>query len=150
MKKSVIFILFTLFIFNTYGQTIEEETEAIKNIIQISYVEGIQNEGNSEKIDRGVHPEFRLLGVGDDNQMWTLTIDAWKEKIQQRLQKGELPRKADNLISIKFLSVDIQGNAAVARFEFYVGEKLVFIDFISLYKFNEGWKMVSKIFYKFP
>ncbi len=148
--KNIIIFLFVMLSWTLRSQTPEQEREAIENIIQVSYVEGIQNEGNFEKIDRGIHPEFRLLGVGDDNKLWTLTIEQWKERITKKLEKGELPRKADELISIKFLSVDIQGNAAVAQFEFFVGEKLVFIDLISLYKFNEGWKMVSKIFYKIP
>jgi len=37
----------------------------------------------------------------------------------------------------------------MAKIDFYVGDKLTYVDYISLYKFEEGWKMVNKIFYKF-
>ncbi|MBC8321836.1 MAG: nuclear transport factor 2 family protein [Bacteroidetes bacterium] len=36
----------------------------------------------------------------------------------------------------------------MAKFEFYIGNKLTYIDYISLDKFKDGWKIVSKIFYK--
>ena len=60
-----------------------------------------------------------------------------------------LPKKEENKVSVKFLLVDVTGNAAVAKFEFYVGQKLTFVDYQFLYKFQENWKIVSKIYYKF-
>ncbi|WP_439184880.1 nuclear transport factor 2 family protein [Carboxylicivirga taeanensis] len=132
-----------------YAQSDSAEVEAIKAVIQSAYVEGIQNEGDIEKIDAGVHPDFQLLGIGEDGALWHLPISEWKEKIKERKQNGQLPRATDNLISIKFLSVDVTGTAAVAKFEFYVGKELKYIDYLSLYKFDDGWKLVSKIFYKF-
>ena len=149
MKKLVSLFLL-LFVINTaFAQDIEKEKKAIKNVIQTSYVEGLQNEGNIEKIDQGIHPDFLLLGIGEGEKMWKLPIDKWKEKTEQKLKEGKLPRK-ENPITVKFLSIDITGTAAVAKIEFYVGEKLTYIDYISLYKFEGKWKMVNKIFYKLP
>jgi len=37
----------------------------------------------------------------------------------------------------------------MAKFEFYVGARLTFVDYQFLYKFGEDWKIVSKIFYKY-
>ena len=139
-----------LFIINmAYAQDLEEEKKAIKNVIQTSYVEGLQNEGNLEKIDQGIHSGFVLLGIGEGDKMWELPIAQWKEKTEMKLKEGKLPRK-ENPVSIQFLSIDITGTAAVAKIEFYVGEKLMYIDYISLYKFEGNWKMVNKIFYKLP
>jgi len=42
--------------------------------------------------------------------------------------------------------VDVVGNAGIAKIEFYKGEKLAYTDFLSLYKFNDGWKLVAKIY----
>lgn len=148
MKKVFIVIFFFSVIF-TIAQNVEHEEEAIKNVIQTAYVEGLQNEGNLEKIDSGIHPDFNLLGIGEGDEMWKLSIADWKVKTVKRLEKGELPRTGEGLVSIKFLSIDITGTAAVAKIEFYVGERLTFVDYISLYKFESGWKMVNKIFYKF-
>ncbi|MGZ2368332.1 nuclear transport factor 2 family protein [Ancylomarina sp. YFZ004] len=149
MKKiTILFVMF--FVINmAFAQDIDDEKKAIKNVIQTSYVEGLQNEGNLEKIDQGIHPDFVLLGIGEGENMWKLPIDKWKEKTVKKLEEGKLPRK-EKPVTIKFLSIDITGTAAVAKIEFYVGKKLTYIDYISLYKFEGNWKMVNKIFYKLP
>jgi hypothetical protein len=53
-------------------------------------------------------------------------------------------------VSVKFLNIDVEGTAAVAKVEFYTGNTLRYIDFLSLYKFESGWKIVGKIFYQIP
>jgi len=51
---------------------------------------------------------------------------------------------------VKFLFVDIAGNIAVSKIEFYEGEDLKFIDYLSLIKFNDDWKIISKIAHPVP
>ncbi len=46
--------------------------------------------------------------------------------------------------------IDITGTAAVVRLELFRDGVHVFTDYLSLYKFSEGWKIVSKIFYRYP
>ncbi len=149
MRKLQLTILLMGLVSVVSAQSNEAEVKAIKQVIQSAYVEGIQNKGDIAKIDAGIHPDFKLLGIAEDGQIWKLPIDEWKEKIIERKKNGQLPRSKDNLISVKFLTVDVTGTAAVAKFEFYVGTELKYIDYISLYKFDDGWKLVSKIFYKF-
>jgi len=149
MKRLSLLLILSLIGASLFAQSVEKEVEAIKAVIQSAYVDGIQNEGDIEKIDAGIHPDFNLLGIGKDGAIWKLPIAEWKKKVIERKENGQLPRQADNLISVKFLSVDVTGTAAVAKFEFYVGKELKYVDYISLYKFNDGWKLVSKTFYKF-
>jgi len=132
----------------SFSQNIEEEKEYIKQVIQTSYVEGLQNEGDAKKIDTGFHPDFKLLGIDKGDNMWKYPIIQWKEKQIKKRKAGELPLPKDKAVSVKFKSIDITGTAAVAKLEFYIGSKLTYVDYISLYKFESGWKMVSKIFYK--
>lgn len=150
MKKLVSLLLLCLMVVSGVAQDIEKEIEAIKKVIQTAYVEGIQNEGDMAKIDAGIHPDFKLLGIDKEDGIWQLPISEWKDKVIERKNNGKLPRTGENLISIKFLDVDVTGTAAVAKFEFYVGEEKKYVDYISLYKFERGWMLVSKIFYKFP
>ena len=131
-----------------FAQDVESEKKAIKNVIQTAYVDGLQNEGDAEKIDSGIHPDFDLLGIGKNNSMWKYSITDWKAKVISKREAGKLPPAEDKKVTIKFVSIDITGTAAVAKIEFYVGKKLTYIDYISLYKFENGWKMVNKIFYK--
>lgn len=150
MKKTILFAVLLVNVLFVAAQSDEKEVESIKKVIQTAYVEGLQNEGDLQKIDSGIHPQFKLLGIKDDGTIWALPIDEWKQKIEEKKKQGTLPRSKDNLISIKFLSVDVTGTAAVAKFEFYVGGTLKYVDYISLYKFGNDWKLVSKVFYQFP
>ena len=138
--------------FSSSAQTIsknEAEIEAIKKTIQTAYVEGLQNEGDFTKIDKGFHPDFELLIPDKSGELTKYSLTEWKEKIRKDLASGKLPKKGEDIVSIKFLFVDVTGNAAVAKFEFYVGQKLTFVDYQFLYKFQEDWKIVSKIYYKY-
>ena len=80
--------------------------------------------------------------------MWKYSITDWKANTIKKLKEGELPRTGDDMVSVKFITIDITGTAAMTKIEFYVGEKLTYVDYISLYKFENGWKMVNKIYYK--
>ena len=145
--KTYILIVILLSTFAIAAQDAEQEKEAIKKVIQTAYVEGLQNEGDIDKIDSGIHPDFDLLGIGKNNSMWKYSIKNWKAKTVKKVEEGDLPRKGDQ-VSVVFKNIDITGNAAMAKIDFYIGEKLTYVDYISLYKFEEGWMMVNKIFYK--
>lgn len=146
----IISILFLNIPFN--GQTIstENEKQLIKDVIQESYVEGLQNEGDALKIDSGFHPGFNLLGIGKGDNIWKLPIYTWKENALNDAKNGKKPRTGDEEVTVNFVSVDITGTAAVVKLEFFVGKKKTYIDYLSLYKFESGWKIVNKIFYKLP
>lgn len=45
-----------------------------------------------------------------------------------------------------FTQVDVTGDAAVVRLELHRDGKHTFTDYLSLYRFPEGWKIVSKTF----
>ena len=42
--------------------------------------------------------------------------------------------------------MDVTGNAATVRLELYRDGKHAFTDYLSLYRFPDGWKIVSKTF----
>ncbi len=150
MKQIILALAIIAMCTQTFAQDLAKDKEEIKKVIQTAYVDGLQNEGDMAKIDSGIHPDFRLLGIGDENNMWNLPIDTWKESTEKKKAEGKFPRTGKDMVSVIFESVDVTGTAAVAKIQFYVGEKLTYVDYISLYKFPNGWKMVNKIFYKFP
>lgn len=149
MKKvNLILTLMLMSALTLNAQNVEQEKKAIKRVIQTAYVEGLQNEGDADKIDSGIHPDFDLLGIDKGNDMWKYSITKWKASAVQKRKDGKFPLKGDKKGNIKFKHVDVTGTAAMAKIEFYIGNKLTYVDYISLYKFDDGWKMVNKIFYK--
>ena len=44
--------------------------------------------------------------------------------------------------------IDITGTAAIVKIELFKGGKQIYTDYLSLYKFEEGWRIVNKIYFK--
>lgn len=140
--KILLLIGCCLSLFSLQAQTDEE---AIKNVITSAYIEGIQNNGNIADIRKGFHPSFNMLRV-IDNTVKPLPIEEWIANIEKRNKEGQTP--APPRAEGKFISVDITGTAAVVKLELYRDNKKTFTDYLVLYKFTEGWRIVSKSFFR--
>ncbi len=128
--------------FQKKNAPVSDEKKAVAKVIREAYVDGIQNLGNIEAIQKGFHPGFSLLYIRD-NQLKKFLIKDWIESVKKRKEKN--PDRPKVKTTVKFLNVDVVGKAATAKFELYRDSKLVFTDFMSLLKFEGGWKIVSKI-----
>ncbi|MFC1565189.1 nuclear transport factor 2 family protein [candidate division KSB1 bacterium] len=56
------------------------------------------------------------------------------------------PELWESNTTYKFIFVDATGNSAAAKIDVFKGEIHFSTDYMLLYKFNEGWRIVSKIF----
>ncbi|MCP5106535.1 MAG: nuclear transport factor 2 family protein [bacterium] len=146
--KKIILCLFAVVLFSSLvfaGGDIEKDKAAIKKVILDAYRDGIVNVGDVEAIKKGFHPEFKLLGLNKDrSDIWKLPIADWAKSVEKGKKEGKYPPKEK--VSFKFLLVDVVGNAGFAKIEFYKGDKLAYTDFLSLYRFKDGWKLVAKIY----
>ncbi|MDY6800986.1 MAG: nuclear transport factor 2 family protein [Bacteroidota bacterium] len=148
MKKISVLICVFAFSFSTlFAQDVETEKEKIKNVIQTAYVDGLQNKGTVADIEQGFHPGFNLLGVRD-NMLTKFPIYSWIESHKQRLATDPSPPTDEQKITCKYLLIDVTGNAAMAKIELYRNQQLLFTDYLQLYKFDKGWQVVSKIYYR--
>jgi hypothetical protein len=143
MKKISLTFLLTCLSFALAAQSQNEEN-AIKKVIQEAYIDGLQNLGNIQTIRDGFHPDFEML-VFRNGQMSKLPIGTWIERVEQRKAN---PSTTPPNITGKFLDVEITGTVAVVKLELHRNGNLIFTDYISLYKFEDGWKLVSKVYYQ--
>jgi hypothetical protein len=118
------------------------EEAAIKALVQTAYVDGLQNLGDLEKTKAGFHPDFVLLGLRD-GALTRLPIAEWIASAGKRKAEGAKPP----LTTCKFLSVDVTGSAASVKLELHQNDTRIFTDYLSLYKFPDGWKIVGKIYF---
>jgi Putative lumazine-binding len=123
------------------------EEDAIKQVITLSYIGGIQNNGSSDDIRKGFHPSFNMLRL-IDNEVKPYPIEEWIAAIEKR--KSETATSTVSSATGKFINVDVTGNAAVVKLELYRDNKKTFTDYLILYKFKEGWKIVSKTYFRHP
>ena len=148
MKKIAISIflalLFPVLMFAQDNQN--EEKEAIKTVIQTAYVDGLQNNGDLTKTEEGFHPGFNLLGVRN-NGLTKFPIYSWVEYAKHKQKENPDPPAENEKVTCEFELIDITGNAAVAKIELYKDSKKIYTDYLSLYKFEEGWRIVNKIYF---
>jgi hypothetical protein len=145
--KSIILSISCLLWLNIAGAQVNEE-DLIKTVVNSAYVEGIQNNGSIEDIRKGFHPSFNMLRFME-NDVKPYAIEEWIAAIEKRrteLKPDSKPIRTDS----KFLYVDVTGTAATVKLELYREGKKTFTDYIVLYKFTEGWRIVSKTYYRHP
>lgn len=143
MKRITFILLGLLLPFALSAQNRSEE-DAIKKVIQGAYIDGLQNLGEIQTIREGFHPDFEMLMLRD-GQLSKLPISTWIQRVEQRKANPNTPQPN---ITGKFIDMEITGTVAVVKLELYRENLRIFTDYISLYKFADGWKIVSKVYYQ--
>lgn len=147
--KKIFLLLFMLVVSITalFAVTPDSDEEAIKKVIDEAYIDGLQNGGDLKVTESGFHPGFNLL-IFRNNMLEFLPIYNWIQMSSMR--RKSQPEQDKEKVSCVYRNIDVTGNAAVAKIELYKSDKLIFTDYLSLYKFEEGWRIVSKIYYRHP
>jgi len=127
----------------TIGAQEAADEEAVKALVQTAYVDGLMNLGDLEKTRAGFHPDFVLLGL-QKGQLTRFPISDWIASTEKRKAAGQ---KAP-LVTCKFARIDVTGDAAAVKLELHREGQHIFTDYLSLYKFPDGWKIVGKIYYR--
>jgi len=139
-------ILATL-LFTSVSVLGQSDEDQIKDVINKAYIEGIHNLGPIEEIDKGFHPCFTLIGLQETGTTVSLLpIYTWRENT--RVAKERNPGGAPVKTECKYKMIDVTGVAAVAKIELHRDNKLIFTDYLHLYKFKDGWKIVGKIYHR--
>lgn len=147
MKQVILFLLMAML---AAGMVLaqdsgpEQEVTAIKKTIVSAYVKGIHIDRDIPAIKNGFHPDFNML-IPQENNIKKVPIKQWIGWIEEGIKKDPQPSKVKT--THKFSMVSVSGKAAVARIEIYKDEKHKYTDFMSLYKFEDGWKIVNKIYH---
>jgi len=120
--------------------------DEITSLIQKAYVDGTQNLGSISDVRNGFHPDFIMFRFVDD-KIIPFTLEEWIKGIEKRRKEG--PETYSAITTSKILSIDVMVNAATVKLELHKEGKLVFTDYLSLYKFEQdGWRIISKTYYK--
>ncbi|MFO7768430.1 MAG: nuclear transport factor 2 family protein [bacterium] len=129
----------------------QAEEEAVRETVMTAYVDGIHNYRRVEDVREGFHPDFRMLMLREGT-LGELAIGDWIAALErQNRQSGPVPGDAAPTTRPEFVQIDITGDAASVKLELYREGKKVFTDYLLLYRFpGEGWRIVSKTFYRHP
>ncbi len=122
---------------------VDNDKEAIKKVIEKAYINGIHGNQDLDKIKAGFHQDFAML-VLNNNKIDKVNVNEWLDRIVK--MKKDNPELWKSKTSYDFKLIDVTRNAAMAKLDVYKGTTHFSTDYMLLYKFEEGWRIVSKIF----
>jgi hypothetical protein len=121
-----------------------DDESAVKETIVSAYVKGIHIDRDITAVEKGFHPSFTMfIRKGEDVRKFTLP--EWIESIKKNKEKN--PEGPTWKVTHEIPMVSVSGDAAVAKVMIYRDGKLIYSDYMSLYKFEDSWKIVGKIYY---
>lgn len=144
MKRNLLLFVFVILAITSIAQ--DADREAIKHVIQQAYVEGIHNRAGIHLVEAGFHPGFEMLSM-TNGLLSRFPIYSWLSNLKKAMSENK-PHTVKTTADIPM--VDIAGDAAVARVELFRDGLHTFTDYMCLYKFEDGWKIVVKTYYRIP
>jgi hypothetical protein len=133
-------IILTLVCLLATGAVFADDNADIIAVVDRAYVQGIHLDADAEKVRSGMHESF-VMFVRTADGVNAVTREAWIARLKPRPASEPRPdTKADIVV------LDRSGDAAVVRVNLFRGGKHIFTDYISLYRFADGWKLVGKTF----
>lgn len=146
MKRKIMLLisisLVGTFIFGIGRSDINVEQKAIKKVLEDAYIKGFFLNRDAQAMREGFHPDFNILMLNNEGKMTLLPIAEWTNIVETRLKD-----KKQTDIICKYPLIDVTGVAAIVKIEIFEKEKLLYTDYMSLYKFSDGWKIVNKIYH---
>ncbi len=137
MKKIIASLTLIIgIICTTQAQTNQQEIDAVKTVCNY-YIDGGTN-GDSVTFSKAFSPTGLMQYMRND----TLQIVSLKDFMARMPNSG---KKQDRKAKIE--SVEVYGTAAVAKITIEY-PTFFFHDIMGLLKTKDGWKIVSKIFYR--
>jgi len=123
---------------------LDADKEAVESLVLNSYVNGAFNKMDYEAMAAGFHKDFAIF-TADGEKLGRYEIADWVATTKKKRESPDW-KLEDNIWEHKFPNIDITGNSAVVKVELYRNDKHIFTDYLSLLKFESGWKIVGKVY----
>jgi hypothetical protein len=146
MKKKLTLTALAMVLLATWSLTAyADDTDDVKALVEASYVHGAFNELNPEAMAKGFHPDFAIYSPKGE-EIGKYPIADWVQGTAKRKDSADFDA-AKNKWDHRFVSVDVTGKAAAVKIELSKDGKLVYTDYLSLLKFDSGWRIVAKVYH---
>jgi hypothetical protein len=116
----------------------------VTRIVEKAYIEGVHRQQDKDLALTGFHPEFIMFVHNQDNSLGKVTLDVWFERI--KASKGEDPKLWEKKVTFKFHELNIHSTTATVRLSVWKDGNYFATDIMLLYKIENNWKIVTKIF----
>lgn len=147
MRAITVFFLAFALALAAAGQAAAADRDDVLKVVTDAYIKGVHIDRDAAAMRRGFHPDFQMLILAD-GKMSALSIDEWAARVEKTAANPNAPKPP--AIRYEFPHVDVTGSAAVVRVEIWRDGVYTFTDYLSLYRFPDGWKIVNKIYFTHP
>lgn len=147
-KANMIFCGLLALMLLTTGVLNADSKADVEKVIQSSYFNGAFNDLDTVSMRNGFHPDFAIFSANGNN-ISRYPIDAWIKSTEKRKQNPNFD-KAQAKMDCKIASLDITEGCAAAKIEISKNGKMVYTDYLSLLEFDDGWKIVAKVYHSHP
>jgi hypothetical protein len=147
MKKTTIITLNMFLILMVFTSLFAgDDQAAVEKVIKSSYFNGAFNNLDTRAMEKGFHPDFAIFSA-KGNELAKYHIATWIKRIDKKKKDPNFdPKKA--VMDCKIVKLDVTGVCASAKVELHHKGKLIYTDYLSLLKFDEGWKIVAKVYHR--
>ena len=146
ISAAALLLLTTLYAFTSFENKTANAEEEVKELILKSYINGAFNALNPDAMRSGFHPDFAIFSA-DGEKIRKYPIATWADGVEKRKNDPEFD-PTQNKWEHNFASVDVTGGSAAVKIELFHEGKHVYTDYLSLLKFDSGWKIVAKVYHK--
>jgi len=136
-----ILFIFLLSGVHSFGQTLQSETNNIKDAVKNYYIKGLETR-NFDLIESICIAEAKLYGVRQDGSLGITTLEEWSK----RFDPDNPPFKS---LESEITKVDQVGNAAQVKIRFVMDGRDIH-DLLNLLKIEARWRIVNMIDYASP
>ncbi|MDH5402702.1 MAG: nuclear transport factor 2 family protein [Candidatus Heimdallarchaeota archaeon] len=119
------------------------DVNSVLKTIELGYIEGIHRQANRELTNKYVHDLFSMfVRKGEEVEIWS--IHQWMDQLEER--KKTKPESFDRQVDYAITNVEIHNSFATVVLDLYIDSKMYAKDCFSLYKFEDGWKIMTKVY----
>ncbi|OJX32689.1 MAG: hypothetical protein BGO86_10550 [Chryseobacterium sp. 36-9] len=93
---------------------------------------------------RGFHPDFAIC-IAKGNDLFRLPLRDWMKVVEEYKNNPEKVKSGIRNLDYSIEVLEITGNTAVVKTQFFRDEKLIITDYLSYIKYPDGWKAVAKV-----
>lgn len=115
------------------------DERAIRRVVEDAYVSGVFVTRDESAVRQGFHPDF-MLSVRQGDELIVAPLPMWLERLEL-----DGVRSADT-VTHEFDRIEITGRTAFVKLRLSINDKHVYTDYMGLYRFQDGWKIVNKVF----
>lgn len=120
------------------------DREVLRMLVKETFINGALNSMNVDSMAQGFHPEFAIL-VAKGSALQRLFLSDWIAMVKAYKKDPIKMSSGIRCLEYTINIMDITGNTAIVKTQFYRENKLIITDYLSYIRYDEGWKAVSKI-----